>query len=241
MKDATGEQFMRETRHRRDHLVGGKLDRERRPEWFKTYPGRPRIALPGLDDQDATDLFDVMARRRSVRRYGGAPVTLDELSRLLWAAAGITKEGHIPFRTVPSAGALHPVETYVVAHRVAGLEPGLYHHAVQERCLEQLVAGDLRGQLARAALDQRFVAEADAVFVWTAVIERCRWKYGQRAFRYIWLDAGHIAQNVALGAVSLGLGSCQVAAIYDDEADALLGLDGEDETVIYMTTVGRPA
>ena len=84
------------------------------------------------------------------------------------------------------------------------------------------------------------VARADVVFVWTAVFERCRWKYGPRAYRYIWLDVGHIAQNVALAAVALGLGSCQIAAIYDDEADTLLSLDSEREGVLYMTTVGRP-
>ncbi|MCX6364130.1 MAG: nitroreductase family protein, partial [Actinobacteria bacterium] len=84
-------------------------------------------------------------------------------------------------------------------------------------------------------------AEADAVFVWTAVLERSRWKYGQRFARYIFLDAGHIAENVALAAVALGLGSCQIAAFFDDEAAALLGVDEDEEPVVYMTTVGRPA
>ena len=106
--------------------------------------------------------------------------------------------------------------------------------------MERLRTGDLRHAAAQAALDQQMVARADVVFVWTAVFERCRWKYGPRAYRYIWLDVGHIAQNVALAAVALGLGSCQIAAIYDDEADTLLSLDSEREGVLYMTTVGRP-
>jgi len=143
-------------------------------------------------------------------------------------------------RTAPSAGALYPVETYVIAHRVDSLEPGAYHYAVLERELERLRSGDLRLPVARAALDQGIAAEAAAVFVWSAIWRRSTWKYGQRAYRYAPLDAGHIAENVALAAVGLGLGTCQIAAFYDDEANALLDLDGDEESVIYMTVVGRP-
>jgi SagB-type dehydrogenase family enzyme len=95
-------------------------------------------------------------------------------------------------------------------------------------------------QVAQAALDQEVAFRANVVLLWTAIIQRSRWKYRQRAYRYIYLDAGHIAQNVALGAVALGLGSCQIAALYDDEANALLGVDGTEESTIYMTVVGRP-
>ncbi len=243
MKDGgIGERFFRETRHRRGRLVGGQMDWMNQPQWYTTYPDAPRVELPSAESGGDMGLFEVMARRRSVRRYSGGPVTLAELARLLWAAAGVTRaERGVSLRTAPSAGALYPVETYVAVHRVAGLEPGLYHFAVLERCLEQVRAGDLRHPTASAALDQRIAAEADAVFIWTAVFERCRWKYGDRAYRYIWLDAGHIAENVALAAVALGLGSCQIAAIYDDEADQLLGVDSEEEGTLYMTAVGRPA
>jgi SagB-type dehydrogenase family enzyme len=145
------------------------------------------------------------------------------------------------FRTAPSAGGLFPVEHYVVANSVSGLDPGVYHYAVLDEALELLRSGDQRLAVAHAALDQTIAAEADAVFVWTAVLERSRWKYGQRFARYIFLDAGHIAENVALAAVALGLGSCQIAAFFDDEAAALLGVDEGEEPVVYMTTVGRPA
>jgi len=240
--DGIGERFFRETRHRRGHLVGGRMDWSAQPEWSTSIPDAPRIALPALVSGGEPGLFEVMARRRSVRRYGGAPTTLEELARLLWAAAGVTRfERGVAFRTAPSAGALYPIETYVLVNRVENLEPGLYHYAVREHALERLRTGDLRHAAAQAALDQQMVAKADVVFVWTAVFERCRWKYGPRAYRYIWLDVAHIAQNVALAAVALGLGSCQIAAIYDDEADALLGVDSEHEGVLYMTTVGRPA
>ena len=190
----------------------------------------------------AAGLFDVLARRRSVREYGPPPLDLEALGALLWAAAGVTaRQTGFAFRTAPSAGGLFPIEHYVVANAVGGLEPGVYHYAVLDEALELLRAGDHRLAVAHAALDQAIAAEADAVFVWTAVLERSRWKYGQRFARYIFLDAGHIAENVALAAVALGLGSCQIAAFFDDEAAALLGVDEDEEPVVYMTTVGRPA
>ena len=129
----------------------------------------------------------------------------------------------------------------MVANDVEGLEQGLYHYDVLGRALERLYAVDLRLPIARAALDQRIAAEAQAVFVWTAVLERSRWKYGERFLRYVLLDAGHIAENVALAATALGLGTCQIAAFFDDEAAAILGVDPELEPVVYMSTAGRPA
>ena len=118
---------------------------------------------------------------------------------------------------------------------------GIYHYAVETHDLEQLKQGDFRAAIARAALDQEIAYFANVVFVWTAIFERSKWKYKQRAYRYIYLDAGHCAQNVALGAVALGLGSCQIGALYDDEANALLGVDGLTESTIYMTVVGKKA
>ena len=246
MDENIGERYLRETRHSRGHLVGGRMDWTRQPSWFRTYPEAPRVALPpltlGSEAAAAAGLFDVLARRRSIREYGPPPLDLEELGGLLWAAARVTaRQMGFAFRTAPSAGGLFPIEHYVVVNSVTGLEPGVYHYAVLDEALELLRGGDHRLTVAHAALDQAIAAEADAVFVWTAVLERSRWKYGQRFARYIFLDAGHIAENVALAAVALGLGSCQIAAFFDDEAAALLGVDEEDEPVVYMTTVGRPA
>jgi len=237
--DGIGERFLRETRHTRTHLVGGRMDWAHQPEWSKTYPDAERVALPDLAPEDS-GLFAGMAKRRSVREYAEPPLTLGELGALLWAAAGVTaREAGFAFRTAPSAGGLYPIEHYVAARRIQGLDPGLYHYAVLERALERLNAGDVSLQVARAALDQRLAADADAVLIWTAVLERSRWKYGQRFARYIMLDAGHIAENVALAATGLGLGSCQIAAFYDEEAAALLAVDPDVEPVVYMTTLGR--
>jgi SagB-type dehydrogenase family enzyme len=123
---------------------------------------------------------------------------------------------------------------------VEGIEIGVYHYGVRDHLLEVVASGDFGGDITRAALFQEFCAEAAAVFVWTAVFPRAKWKYRQRAYRYVYLDAGHIAQNLALAAVGLGLGSCQVAAFFDDEMNALLGVDGVEESVLYLSAVGHP-
>jgi SagB-type dehydrogenase family enzyme len=238
--EGVGERFFRETRHVRGRLGGGWLDWENQPAPFKTYPGAERVALPEPAPAEA-DLWEAIARRRSVRDFANEPLSLQELATLLWAGAGVTAvQMGYALRAAPSAGALYPVETYVVAHWVEGLDPGAYHYAVLERALERLRAGDLRLEAQHAALDQEIAYEAPLVVVWTAVWERSIWKYGQRAYRYVPLDAGHIAENLALAAVGLGLGSCQVAAFYDDELDALVGVDGTTESALYMTAVGRP-
>ena len=239
--DDLGRRYLLRTRHRRDRLVGGGMDWAHQPDWFKTYPDAPRIELPDPSRCDG-EVFDALARRRSVRAYAPEPLALAELSALLWAAAGVTaREEGFAFRTAPSAGGLYPIEHYVVANRVEGLEQGLYHYDVLGRALERLRAADLRLPVARAALDQRIAALAQVVFVWTAVLERSRWKYGERFLRYVLLDAGHIAQNVALAATALDLGTCQIAAIFDEEAADLLGVDPDKEPVVYMSTAGRPA
>ncbi len=241
MEEGIGDQFQRRTKYERDRLPGGRLDWASKPDTYKRYPSAPRTKLSDPQRAGGAPLWDVLARRHSERRFQDLPLKEPELSQLLWAAQGVTRwvQGYA-FRTAPSAGGLYPVETYLVVHSVQGIEPGLYHYAVGSHELEQLQAGDLRLAVAAAALDQAVAARANVVFVWTAVFPRSKWKYRQRAYRYIYLDAGHIAQNVALAAVALGLGSCQIAALYDGEANALLGVDGTEESTIYMTVVGRP-
>jgi SagB-type dehydrogenase family enzyme len=240
-KDNIGDAFQQKTKYRRGHLPGGKLDWATQPDTYKHYPSAPKIALSIPQTEDGVPLWDVLRRRRSERRYQDAPLQEAELSQLLWASQGLTqvRQGYM-FRTAPSAGALYPVETYLVVHTVEGVEPGVYHYAVESHELDQLKMGDFRAPVTRAALDQGFAAQANVVFVWTGIFERSKWKYKQRAYRYVYLDAGHLAQNLALAAVALGLGSCQIAALYDDEANDLLGVDGVGESTIYMTTIGRP-
>jgi SagB-type dehydrogenase family enzyme len=186
-------------------------------------------------------LWETIKERRSVRNFSDEPMDKSHLSQLLWASQGITADymGY-ELRTAPSAGALYPIETYVSIQNVEGIEPGIYHYGVLHHELRQLQLGDFRSTVARAALDQDFLTTANVVFIWTAVFERSKWKYKQRAYRYVYLDAGHIAQNVALAAVALGLGSCQIGALYDEEVNSILEIEGEQESVLYMTAVGYP-
>jgi SagB-type dehydrogenase family enzyme len=236
-----GDDFQQETKYQRGHLPGGGLNWTNKPPTYKHYPSAPKIVLSPPQAAGGAPIWDILRKRRSVRRFQDAPLQETELSQLLWAAQGVTRASRgLGLRAAPSAGALYPVETYIVIHAVEGIEPGVYHYAVENHALDQLRTGDFRMDVARAALDQEMAYWANVVFVWTAVTARSKWKYRQRAYRYIYLDAGHIAQNLALGAVALDLGSCQIAALYDDEANALVGVDGVEEITIYMTAVGKP-
>ncbi len=236
-----GDTFQSETKYQRGHLSGGRLDWASKPTPYKRYPSALKVPLSAPQTEGGVTVWDAMRQRRSVRRFGDDPLREVDLSQLLWAAQGITQTArNHGLRTVPSAGALYPVETYLVVHTVEGIEPGVYHYDVKAHELEQLKTGDFRIEITRAALDQEIAYLADVVFVWTAVFGRSKWKYKQRAYRYVYLDAGHIAQNVALGVTALDLGSCQIAALYDDEANDLLGVDGVEESTIYMTVVGKP-
>ncbi len=240
MSDEPGLEFQRETKHRRDRLVGRSMDWGRKPETYKEYLDRPSTALPE-PKRPVSSLDELLRTRRSVRRFSEYPVSLEDLSYLLWAGDGITRrEKGYEFRTAPSAGGLYPVETYLAVNNVVGVASGIHHYSIKHHALELIRKGQLGEEIARAALDQAMCASAPVVFIWTAMFERSRWKYGERAYRYVYLDAGHIAQNLALAAVSLGLGSCQIAATFDDEVNELLGVDGEEESVLYMSVVGRP-
>ncbi len=264
MSENVGRAFQKASSYERERLEQEErtLDWRSRPPAYKFYTHVPVISLPspspGPDEPPLPDLLTCVARRRSLRSFAAAPLSLLELSRLLWASAGITARFTTPYgqdfyRAAPAAGALYPIETYLVASKVENLEPGLYHYRVAgadmlerpiaegSHSLEQLQTGDLRAAVAAAALDQPFMARAAVVFLWTAVFARSEWKYRERAYRYVYLDAGHMAAHLALTAVALGLGSCPVAAFYDQEANALLGIDGTTEGVVYMAAVGRPS
>ncbi len=237
-----GDIFQQETKYYRGEMGGAGADGLREPETYKQYPDCERIALPKVSAPDAGSLHDALSRRRSVRRFGQTPLSAEHLSYMLWASTGISRrQMGYEFRTAPSAGALYPVETYLSVHNVSEIKQGIYHYAIAEHALELLEAGDFSVDVARAALDQQMCAGAAVVFIWTAIFERSKWKYKQRAYRYVYLDAGHIAENLALAATGLGLAGCHIAAIYDDEANEIIDVDGTEESVIYMTAAGSRA
>ena len=211
------------------------------PEQYKTYPASPRIKLPLPRAEREMFLDYALKKRRSVRLFTRAPLKLEHLSYMLWASNGIQRIEHgQEYRTTPSAGALYPIETYIIANNIERLEKGVYHYGIKAHVLEEIRQGDHSSQIEAAAMGQQVCSQAAVIIIWTAIIERCRTKYGQRAYRYIYLDAGHIAENLALAVVSLGLGSCPVAAVYYDEVNSIIDVDGEGESVIYITAAGWP-
>ena len=211
-----------------------------RPPQYKTYPDAERIDLPSPLDFQGLSVEAALEERRSVRDYADRALSLEALSRLVWAAQGITQE-RLQFRAAPSAGALYPIETYPVVLDVAGLEPGLYHYAVREHTLEVLESGDFQRDITAAGLHQAFLGQAGVCIVLSAIFQRTRWRYQERAYRYVLLEAGHIAQNLYLEAVSMGLGACAVAAFRDGDLNDLLGLDGVDEAALYILSIGERA
>lgn len=235
-----GDEFQRGTVYCRGQRWAS-LDWARKPEIYKSYPESKRIQLSLRFPELSVTLVEALKKRRSVRSFSPLQLGIGDLSFLLWACTGIQRKerGH-DFRTVPSAGALYPIETYVVVSNVDGLKQGVYHYNIVLHVLEELRLGGFGESLAHAALEQEMCGEAPVTFVWTAVFERSRWKYKQRAYRYVYLDAGHVAQNLALAAVSVGLGSCQVGAIFDEEVNEIVGVDGIEESAIYLSVVGYP-
>jgi len=194
------------------------------------------IRLPEPRAAGPTSIEEALRRRRSLREFGRAGLTLAEVAQLLWAAQGRTSaDGR---RTAPSAGALYPLEILLVAGRVDGLAPGVYRYRPSDHALEQTIQGDRRKALAEAALGQDWAASAPALLVVAAVHERTGRKYGARADRYVAIEAGAAAQNVALQAVALGLGSVVVGAFDDAEVARLAGL-AAGERPLAILPVGR--
>ncbi len=241
MFETIGDDFQRVTKYVRGKMAGGYLDWSTKPKVYKCYNDRKKIDIP-VPEQIETLTFDETVRnRRSIRSFSDKSLRLEQLGYLLWSTTGIQRvESGYDFRNAPSAGALYPIETYFFAKNVKGLDMGLYHYNIKSHLLEELNIGDFSIYLTRACLGQEMLASAQVVFIWSAIFERSKWKYMQRAYRYVYLDCGHIAQNLALCTSSLGLGSCQVGAFYDDEINNMIGLDGKEESAIYLSVVGNP-
>ena len=236
-----GERFQEETKYQPDKIPVHRLAWDVRPPLYKDYHETPKIQLPSFKPPKAMSLDQTLKQRKSIRDFQDKSISIGQLGYLLWASSGIQRiEDGYEFRTAPSAGALYPIETYIVTNNVKNLDPGVYHYGIRAHQLEQLAQGDFRRQITAAALGQEMCAAAAAVFIWSALFERCKWKYGQRAYRYIYLDAGHIAQNLALAAVSIELGTCEIGALFDDHVNAIVGIDGSEESAICMAVVGVP-
>lgn len=232
-------QYMQETRLQRKHIRTYKKPEITPAPPFKTYPQAPRTPLPRDWQLQEARITPLLQHRRSIRKFSKQSLSLLSLSNMLWASQGITAAaGNFLFRTAPSAGALYPIETYLSVQRVEGLQSGIYHFDVANFELELLKAGDYGDDITLSALNQQLLSDAAVIFIWTAVYRRNLHKYGDRGMRYIFLDAGHICQNVLLAAEANGCGGCPVAAFYDDEMNQILDIDGLEESTIYLAGVG---
>lgn len=198
--------------------------------------GGTTILLPAPRHDSQTSIEAALLARRSVRQYTGDPLTLGEAGQLLWAAQGITDQRGL--RTAPSAGALYPLEVYMVAKNVDGLQPGLYRYLPEGHQLRLLSEGDLSARLGAAALQQSAVKTAPVVMVISAVPERTTVKYGDRGMQYVFMEAGHAAQNVCLQAVALDLGTVTIGAFDENEARKVLNMT-EREIPLYLLPIGR--
>ena len=238
LKNSLGYRYLQETKFDEQILWRKKRLDIAPAHSYKQYTDAEKVKLPTDWEMDKS-LSETLQYRRSCRRYGDTPLSMEDLAMQLWASQGISgRAGKFFFRTAPSAGALYPVETYLSIQNVESLPPGLYHFQPAEFCLERMSDGFAGKKVAEAALGQNFMAKAGVVFIWSAILRRNFSKYGHRGLRYVMMDAGHICQNLLLAAEGLRLGACPVAAFYDDELNKLLGLDGEEESVIYLAAVG---
>lgn len=194
------------------------------------------IKLPDPRYDSNTSIERALLKRRSVRDYSDTPLSLREISQILWAAQGITDARGL--RTAPSAGALYPLEIYVVAGNVTGLPAGIYKYRPHNHELTTIVQGDKRINIGNAALNQPSIKKAAAVIVFSAIYERTTVKYGERGIRYVHMEVGHAAQNLCLQAVSLGLGTVVIGAFDDSKMKQTMNME-DKEYPLYLIPVGK--
>jgi SagB-type dehydrogenase family enzyme len=213
---------------------------------YKRYRQRPKVDLSPIPiDHEWPSLRQTIAARRTSRAFAPDELTLAEVSAILQLSYGIT--GHVrmpgggaqPLRAAPSAGALYPAELYVAVRDVRGLDPGIYHYEVPENQLALLSRGDPTEQLFEVCCGQEYARDGAATVLISAVIERTTRKYGDRGYRYVLLDIGHLGQNIYLSCTALDLSIVTTCGFFDDEAADMLGIDGCDESVFYVGFIGR--
>ena len=240
-----GYEFVQETKYPNLSEPDQQAGKPQPPYEIPLEVGKILIDLPKPDaiDLGSFDLRTAIEMRRSLRRYTEDALSLEELSYLLWLTQGVKKideKRHVTWRTVPSAGCRHPFETYLSINRVGDLKPGCYRYASVEHQLVALDISDTFNQkLTDACLGQRQVATSAVTFIWAAVPYRTIWRYSERSYRYLYLDAGHVCQNLHLAAESINCGICAIGAYDDDAADQLMGFKPPEMYVIYLASLGR--
>jgi SagB-type dehydrogenase family enzyme len=214
---------------------------------YKQYPGLPRVKLPPMENipKNGRTFDDVIESRRSLRDFADREITLNELSQILYQSFGITGEAPANrefrqyLRSAPSAGALYPAEIYIAVRKVSGIEPGIYHYNVPNHEIELMTPADPTEQINEICCGQEFIQKTSIVILMSGVLQRTKLKYGERGYRYVLLDIGHLGQNIYLSCASLDLAIMTTCGFYDDEANKLLRIDGVDETTMYVAFIGK--
>lgn len=244
MTDGAGRQFIQATKY--EYLEPSPQSRTepQPPLELPVDPALPQIELPAPDNVNLAPINprELIEQRRTVRNYVNVSLSPAEFSYLLWATQGVqdTRDTYATLRTVPSAGARHAFETYLLVNAVDGLEPGIYRYLALSHKLVRLELGaSLVRRVTEACLNQEQVVRSGVTFIWSVVVERMTWRYVERGYRYMLLDAGHVCQNLYLAAGPINCGVCAIAAFDDDKLNAVLGIDGESQFAIYVATVGK--
>ncbi len=252
MKQNIGTEFFEKTKYHHlsepDQLKGIKAPPLEPP----CDEGQELIELPSLANITFPDysLRKAIEQRRSHRSFSKQSLTIEELAYLLWCTQGVKKISSVEdstgrvtertIRTVPSAGGRHAFITYLCINDVEGIPAGLYRYVAPEHKVAVVRVDESFGKvLARACVNQTWMANAAAVLLWVANTQRMTWRYTERGYRYMLLDAGHVCQNLYLAAESIGCGACAIGAYDDDAVNELLGLDGVERFLIYAGTVGK--
>ena len=209
------------------------------------YEGYHRIQLPEPFFPLQAPLGETMVKRNSVRTFRTSPVSFTHLAALLQYSYGVTRSNEgtpfpRPFRTVPSGGALYPLEMYVHVKNVEGLPPGLYHFNPAQNSICCLLEGDQTAHIAQAVVQPAVIKESAIQVFLTAIFERSTFKYGDRGYRFVLIEAGHVAQNMNLVSTSLGLGLLNIGGFFDREIDDWLSIDGITHSTVYMLALGTP-
>jgi SagB-type dehydrogenase family enzyme len=242
----TGHTFMEKTKY--PYLRTSDQERHvlQPPLELPADSGKPFFDLPRPETivVPKVDLRTAIEQRHSIRNYAKSPLNLEELAFLLWCTQGVKKVAgtYATFRTVPSAGARHAFETYLLVNDVQGLESGLYRYLALSHQLQQIDTDTtLHIRITDACLGQQFVMRCGVAFLWVAVPYRMTWRYSERGYRELHKDVGHVCQNLYLAAQAVGCGVCAIAAFDDDAMHSILKIDGVDQFLIYLATVGKTA
>jgi len=244
MNDNIGKEFMKKTQYSyvttSDQSQGLPT-----PHFELEYAHKMKsfdLPKPEPLDLDQCTLKSAIEDRRSIRKYSDEKMTLIELSWLLWSTQGIRKylQDTITLRNVPSAGARHALETYLLINNVETLDQGLYRYVASEhKLVEYIFDKNILDVIVKAALDQKFLKKNSVTFIWTAVPYRMVYRYSERSYRYLLIDVGHVCQNLYLAAEAIQAGVCAVAAFDDNLLNDALRIDGDEQFVIYLASVGK--